>query len=252
MFRLENKVALITGAGQGMGKTHALTLASQGARVVVTDINAKTAEAVAQEIKAKGGETLFFKMDVTDCTEINKVIAESVRFFSQLDILVNNAGIFFTKAALEMTEEDWDKMLNVNLKGQFFCAKRAAEEMTKNKWGRIINISSIASGGGGIGETKAAHYAASKAGIIGVTKSLAIELAYFGITVNAIAPTLVADTSIISSIPHNVINERIGRIPLKRIGRPDEISSVVAFLASEEASYITGTTIYVDGGRLAT
>ena len=250
MFELKNKIALVTGARRGMGKAHALALAKQGAKVVVTDIDLAECQLVADEIKSGGGEAIAFKLDVSNSAEVNQVFDAIIKHFGRLDILVNNAGIFFPKPALELTEEEWDKTLDINLKGQFLCAQRAAKEMAKNKWGRIINISSIASGGVGIGFEGAAHYAASKGGIIGMTESLAIELAPLGITVNVIAPGAI-DTPMVAPMKEEISSEIMVRVPLKRIGKPEEISAAVVFLASEEASYVTGATFYVDGGWLA-
>src|SRR3989344_2066936 len=250
MFELKRKVALVTGARRGMGRTHAIALAAQGAKVAVTDIDQAECDLVAQEIKVKGGEAVAYKMSVTNAAEIGQVFDDVVKRFGRLDILVNNAGVYFPKPALELTEEEWDRTLDINLKGQFLCAQRAAREMMKNTWGRIINISSIASGGVGIGFEGAVHYAASKGGIIGMTESLAIELAPFGITVNTIAPGAI-DTPMIDPMKAELAPEIAARVPLKRIGKPEEVSALVAFLASEEASYVTGATFRVGGGWLA-
>lgn len=253
MFDLKGKIALVTGARRGMGRTHALALATQGAKVAVTDIDLSECEKVVAEIKSRGGEAKAFKLDVSDKTEVEKVFSEVAKKFDRLDILVNNAGIFVPKSALEITEEEWDRMLAINLKGQFLCAQQAVKAMSKNHWGRIINISSIASGGVGIGRG-AAHYAASKGGIIGLTETLATEWAEFGITVNAVAPGAI-DTSMVresgKELAEEAVKEINTRVPLKRIGRPEEVSALVVFLASEEASYITGATFYIDGGWLA-
>ncbi|MBI2635209.1 MAG: SDR family oxidoreductase [Parcubacteria group bacterium] len=254
MFELKNKIALITGARRGMGRTHALALAEQGAKVVVTDVDANECRPVADEIKSKGGEAVCLKMDVSNAAEVNQVFDEVIKHFGRLDILVNNAGIYAPKAALEMTEEEWDKTIDINLKGEFLCAQRAAKEMAKNKWGRIINIASIASGGLGIGFEGAAHYAASKGGIIGMSESMAIEWAPLGINVNVIAPGAI-DTPMVresgKELTKETAEEIIQNVPLKRIGRPEEVSAMVVFLASEESSYVTGATFYVDGGWLA-
>lgn len=236
-----------------MGKTHAFALASQGAKVAVSDIDEAECEKVADEIRAQGGQALALKMDVRNVQEIDSAFQRVVQEFGKLDILVNNAGIYVPKPALEITQEDWDRMLEINLRGQFFCAQRAAREMAKNKWGRIINLSSIACGQVGVGIEGGAHYTASKGGVIGMTETLAVELAKLGITVNTIAPGAI-DTPMIeaANIPKEEMKELIARIPLQRIGRPEEVSAAVVFLASEEASYITGATLYVDGGWLAT
>lgn len=253
MFDLKNKVALITGAKQGMGRTHALALAEMGAKVVVTN-RVDNCQKVVDEITSKGGEAIGFGMDVTVLKEINDVFDGVIQRYGRLDILVNNAGIFEPKPALEITEDGWDQTIDINLKGQFLCAQRAAKEMAQNGWGRIINIASIASGGNGIGFFGAAHYAASKGGIIGMSETLAIEWAPLGINVNVIAPGAI-DTPMVrepnKEITKELIEEIAARVPLKRIGKPEEVSAVVVFLASDEASYITGATFYVDGGWLA-
>ena len=252
MFNLQNKVALVTGARRGMGKAHALALASQGAKVAVTDIDLAECQLVVDEIRKKGGEAICFKMDVSRKAEVEQVFDEAVKQFGRLDILVNNAGIYAPKPALLITEEDWDKTITINLKGEFLCAQKAAKEMAKNKWGRIINIASVASGQVGIGIAGGAHYTASKGGIIGMSETLAIELAPFGINVNVIAPGAI-DTPMVaaSQMPKEAMDAMLERVPLKRIGRPEEVSAMVVFLASEESSYITGATFYVDGGWLA-
>ncbi len=252
MFDLKNKVALVTGARRGMGRTHSLALAGVGAKVAVTDIDLEECQKVVDEIKKKNGEAMAFKMDVSDKKEVDKVISETVKKFGRLDILVNNAGIYLPKMANDLIEEEWDKMLNINLKGQFLCAQRAAKEMVKNKWGRIINISSVASGQVGVGIEGGVHYTASKGGLIGMTEALAIEWAKDGITVNAIGPGAI-DTPMVDEAQMSEEEKQgmLARIPLKRMGRPEEVSAAVVFLASDEASYITGSTLFVDGGWLA-
>lgn len=236
-----------------MGRAHALMLASQGAKVAVTDIDANECAGVVEGIKAKGGEAICLKMDVSKKSDVDAGFDEVIKQFGRLDILVNNAGIFAPKPALLLTEEEWDKTIDINLKGQFLCAQRAAKEMAKNKWGRIINIASVASGQVGVGIMGGVHYTASKGGVIGMTETMAIEFAPLGITVNVIGPGAI-DTPMIQAaqIPKEAMDGMIQRIPLKRIGRPEEISAMVVFLASEESSYVTGATFYVDGGWLAT
>jgi len=252
MFNLQGKVALITGARRGMGRTHALALAAQGAKVVITDVDLDECELVANEVASLGGEKVCYKLDVSNKEEVERVFDEVIKQFGRLDILVNNAGIYAPKPFLEMSEEEWDRTIDINLKGEFLCAQRAAKEMAKNKWGRIINIASIASGGVGVGIAGGSHYTASKGGIIGMTETLAIELAPFGINVNAVAPGAI-DTPMVgaANLPKEVMDAMLAGVPLKRIGRPEEVSAAVVFLASDEASYITGSTIYVDGGWLA-
>lgn len=252
MFNLKHKVALVTGGRRGMGRTHALALAKQGARVVVTDIDADACASVVEEIKSQGGEASCFKMDVSRKADIERVFDEVIKQFGRLDILVNNAGIYIPKPALDISEEEWDTMIDINLKGQFLCAQRAAREMSKNSWGRIINISSVASGQVGVGIAGGVHYTASKGGVIGMSETLAVEWAPLGINVNVIAPGAI-DTPMVQAaeIPKEAMDAMLARVPLKRIGKPEEVSAMVVFLASDEASYITGTTCYVDGGWLA-
>lgn len=235
-----------------MGKSHAIALARQGAKVAVTDISQEECQIVVDEIKSAGGEAEAFKMDVSNKADVDAIFDAVVKQFGRLDILVNNAGIYAPKAALELTEEDWDKTISINLKGEFFCAQRAAKEMAKNNWGRIINIASIASGGVGVGISGGAHYTASKGGVIGMTETLADEWAPIGITVNAIGPGAI-DTPMVaaSQIPEEAMKAMLAGVPLKRIGKPEEVSAAVVFLASEEASYVTGATLYVDGGWLS-
>jgi NAD(P)-dependent dehydrogenase (short-subunit alcohol dehydrogenase family) len=252
MFDLTGKVALITGARRGMGKSHAKALAAQGATVIVTDIDLNECQGVAEEI-ANPEKVACFKLDVSNKQEVDDVITEVVKKFGRLDILVNNAGIFESRPALDLTEEEWERTIHINLKGQFLCAQRAAKEMMKNKWGRIINVASIASGGVGIGFPGAVHYTASKGGVIGMTETLAAEWAEYGITVNCIAPGAI-DTPMIHQpgTSDRDMDALFGSsIPLKRIGKSEEVSAGVVFLASLEASYTTGATLYIDGGWLA-
>jgi len=253
MFDLKGKVAVVTGASRGMGKTHAILLAKQGVKVAVTDLQQEDCQMVVDEIKNDGGEAIAISMDVSDASAINKTFDEIVSAFGRVDILVNNAGIYKPKMAHELTEDEWDTMIDINLKGQFLCAKRSAKEMAKNKWGRIINIASVASGQIGIGVAGGSHYTASKGGVLGLTEALAVEWAEYGITVNAIGPGAI-NTPMVdeSQMTEEQKNGMIAQIPLKRMGKPEEVSIAVVFLASEEASYITGATLFIDGGWLAT
>lgn len=252
MFELTGKVALVTGARRGMGKAHAIVLAKQGAKVAVTDIDLAECQAVVDEITGAGGTAAAYLLDVSNSANVNQVFDAVVQQFGRLDILVNNAGIYQPKPALELSEAEWDKTIAINLKGEFLCAQRAAKEMAKNKWGRIINIASIASGSVGVGIAGGVHYTASKGGIVAMTETLADELASLGILVNAIGPGAI-DTPMASSkdIPADMMAGILSKVPLKRMGKPEEVAAMVAFLASEEASYITGATFFVDGGWLA-
>lgn len=247
MFDLSGRVALVTGGRRGMGKADAKKLAQAGAKVVVTDINEEECQQVVEEIEADGGQARAYAMDVTDKERIDEVISEVVQEWSRLDILVNNAGIFDPVAIGDLSEEQWEKTIDINLKGQFLCAQRAAEAMQKNGWGRIINISSIASGEEGVGFPGATHYSASKGGVKGMTETLALELGGEGITVNSIAPGAI-DTPMIAD---QDMEETVNNIPLGRVGKPEEIANAVLFMASEEASYVTGAVLYVDGGWMS-
>ncbi|OHA62702.1 MAG: hypothetical protein A2748_02210 [Candidatus Wildermuthbacteria bacterium RIFCSPHIGHO2_01_FULL_45_20] len=254
MFNLQGKVALVTGAQRGMGKADALALAQQGAKVGLSDLSKENCQKVADEINSNGGEAIALRIDVSKKDEVESGVAQIVKEFGGLDILVNNAGVYIQKPALEILEEEWDALLAINLKGQFLCAQAAAREMAKKKWGRIINIASIASGGVGIGFAGSVHYAASKGGVIGMSETLAAEWAELGITVNVVAPGII-DTPMIrdpqTKFGEAMLKEIVARVPLKRMGKPEEIAAMAVFLASEESSYVTGATFYVDGGWLA-
>jgi len=252
MFNLKGKVAIITGARRGMGKSHALLLAKAGAKVVVSDVSEEDCQKVVEEIKKNGGEAIAVKCDVSKKEEVDNLIKETVEKFGKVDILVNNAGICQFKPFLELTEEEWDKTLDINLKGYFLCAQAVAKEMVKQKAGVIINIASVASGQVGIGFPTLAHYSASKGGIIALTETLAVELAPSEIRVNAVAPGMI-ETPMIASVKENPEQEKemLKRVPIGRVGKPEEVSNLILFLASEGSSYMTGSTIVIDGGWLA-
>ncbi len=252
MQNLKNKVALITGARQGMGKSHAIALAKHGAKVVVTDINQADCQKVVDEIKKSGGEAIALKLDVADKSEVDSVVATIVKKFGQLDILINNAGIAQFKPFLELSEEDWDRTIDINLKGEFLCAQAAAKVMKERKGGVIVNIASVAMGQQGIGIPNIAHYCASKGGIVAMTEALATELASFNIRVNAIAPGMI-ETPMIDVVKSDpkTLEAMLQRVPLKRVGRPEEVSELVVFLASDSSSYMTGSVVVIDGGWLA-
>jgi len=251
-FNLKDKVVVITGARRGMGKSHALLLAKAGAKVVVSDISEEECQAVVEEIEKAGGEAVAVKCDVTKKEEVEKMIQTAVKQWGRIDVLVNNAGILQFKPFLEITEEDWQKVLDVNLKGYFLCAQAAAKEMVKRKKGVIINIASIAMGQVGVGFQTLAHYAASKGGIIAFTETIAAELAPFNIRVNAVAPGAI-ETPMVQDIQSNpkTMEATLARIPMKRMGKPEEVSNLVAFLASDDSSYMTGSTVVIDGGYLS-
>jgi len=252
MLNLKNKTAIITGARQGMGRTHALTLAKAGAKVVVSDISLENCEKVVKEIKKEGGEAMAIKCDVSKEQEVDEMMKKTIKKWGKIDILVNNAGICQFKPFLELTEEEWDRTININLKGYFLCAQAAAKAMAKQKSGAIINIASVAMGQQGIGFSNIAHYCASKGGIVGMTEAMAVELATYNIRVNAIAPGMI-DTLMIDPIKKDPQQEKaiLARVPMQRMGQAQEVSNLVLFLASDESSYMTGSTVVIDGGWLA-
>lgn len=242
---LAGKIALVTGASRGIGSAIAKTLAGYGATVVINYNGSKErAEAVAAEIAAAGGTAVTYQADVSKEAEAAAMFADVIKQFGRLDILVNNAGITRDNLILKMTEEEFDAVIDTNLKGVFHCMKQVSKQMLKQKSGRIINISSIS---GIIGNAGQANYCAAKAGVIGMTKSLARELGSRGITVNAVAPGFIV-TDMTDKLPDSVKEAMAAQIPLKRFGAVEDIAEAVAFLASEKAAYITGQTLQVNGG----
>jgi len=247
MFDLNGKVAVITGSRRGIGRGIAERLAYAGAKVVISDISLQESEKTADEIAKKLNiETYAVKCDVSKKEEADNLIKKTVEKFGKIDILVNNAGIFFQKPFLEYTEEDWDKIIAINLKSIYLCSQAAAKEMVKRNYGKIVNISSIA---GVIGYPGAAAYCASKAGIINFTRAMALELAPNKINVNAVAPG-VTETPMTKFIIENktAFEQTLAVIPWKRQGQPSDIANAVHYLASDEADYVTGQTLVVDGG----
>lgn len=251
MFDLSGKVALVTGASSGIGRGIAFALAMEGAKVVATARRIEKLQALVAEIKNRGKEALAIQMDVTKRNEVDTAVSETIKAFGKLDILVNNAGVLDYSPFLDMKEEAWDKVIDTNLKGYFYCAQAAGREMAKNKWGRIINIASVASGGVGIGYPMIVHYVASKGGVVGLTEALAAELGPMGITVNAIGPGAI-ESEMTATMTDEQVKPMIARLPIKRIGKPEDIAAAVVYFASDEASYATGATLYVDGGWLTT
>jgi len=245
MKRFENKIVLVTGAGRGIGASIAKRFASEGAEVIVNySGNDEAAQKTVDEITATGGQAQKYKCSVNDSESVKVMIDEIIKKFGRIDILVNNAGITKDGLMLRMTDEDFDRVIDVNLKGTFNCTKYVSKYMLKQKSGKIINISSVVGLSGNAGQV---NYSASKAGIIGITKSAAKELSSRGITVNAVAPGYV-DTDMTKVLSDNIRNEILKNILLQRMGNVEDISNCVAFLASEDASYITGQVISVDGG----
>lgn len=244
-MRLRDKVAIITGAGRGIGRAIALKLAQEGAKVVVSDIIIENAQAVAEEIKKAGGTALAIKTNIAVREEVEQLFTEAINHFGKIDILVNNAGINRDAMLHKMTDEQWDEVIAVNLTGTFYCTRQAAIHMRERGYGRIINIAS-ASWLGNIGQ---ANYAASKAGVVGLTKTAARELARKGVTVNAICPGFI-DTDMTRAVPEKIWNMMVEKIPMGRVGKPEDVANLVAFLASDEAAYITAEVINVGGGMV--
>lgn len=244
-MKLNSKVAVVTGASRGIGKAIALKLAKEGAKVVVNyNSSEEEANKVVEEIVALGSEGISIKADISNFQDSQRLIDEAVNAFGTIDILVNNAGITKDNLLLRMSEKEFDKVIDVNLKGYFNCTKSVARLMLKKKAGKIINITSVIGITGNSGQS---NYAAAKAGVIGFTKSLAKELGGKGINVNAVAPGFI-QTDMTDKLPDN-IKENIGQnIPLKALGLPEDVANLVSFLAGEESKYITGQTIAVDGG----
>jgi 3-oxoacyl-[acyl-carrier protein] reductase len=242
---LEGKVAIVTGASRGIGRAIALELARRGAQVVINyNQSAKAAAEVVAAIEAAGSEATAIQADVSDFAQAGKLIQAGLEAFGQIDILVNNAGTTRDQLLMLMKEQDWDDVLRINLKSIFNCCKAVARPMVRRRQGRIINITSVSGIAGQGGQT---NYAASKAGIIGFTKSLAKELGPRSITVNCVAPGFVP-TDLTADLPEDLLQQAIEVTPLRRMGQPEEIAYAVAFLASDEASFITGETLTVDGG----
>lgn len=252
MFDLSSKVALITGASSGIGRASAIALAGQGAAVAIAARRIEKLEELKKEIEGKGGKVLVVPMDVTNKEQVVAGVQKVIEAFGRLDILLNNAGVAEFAPFFDLTDEQWDKTLNTNLKAYYHLAQAIGREMAKNKWGRIINITSIASGGVAVGFVQIAHYCASKGGVVGLTEALADELAPMGITVNAIGPGVI-ETEMTKGITEDPKQSEgmKARIPMKRFGKPEEIAAAVVYLASDEASYTTGATLYIDGGWTA-
>lgn len=242
---LEGKIALVTGASRGIGRQVALTLGAKGATVIVNyNGSAAKAEEVVKEIEAAGGKAEALQCNVSDFEACGQMLADIVSRHGRLDILVNNAGITRDNLLMKMSEEDFDAVVNTNLKGVFNCIKHIARQMLKQKSGRIINMSSVS---GVLGNAGQANYCAAKAGVIGITKSAARELASRGITVNAVAPGFIV-TEMTDVLSDSVKEAATEKIPMKKFGETQDIANAVAFLASDEAKYITGQVLCVDGG----
>ncbi|WP_096199328.1 3-oxoacyl-[acyl-carrier-protein] reductase [Bacillus sp. FJAT-45350] len=244
---LKGKSALVTGASRGIGRATAIELGKQGANVAVNYSGSKEkAEEVVAELKGMGVEAFAIQADVADSESVQGMIKEVIGTFGSLDILVNNAGITRDNLIMRMKEEDWDAVINTNLKGVFNCSKAVTRQMMKQRSGRIINVASVVAVMGNAGQ---ANYVAAKAGVIGLTKSMARELANRNITVNAIAPGFI-ETDMTDSLTDEIKGEMLKQVPLAKLGQPEQIASVIRFLASDDSSYMTGQTLHVDGGMV--
>ena len=246
MGHLIHHGAIITGGAQGIGRAIAFKLSAEGAHVVVADMNMEEAQKTAADIERKGGKATPVEVNVANHESVSRLVERSIGVVSRIDVLINNAGITRDNLLIRLGDEDWDSVLDVNLKGVFYCTRAVSKVMMKQRRGRIVNISSVV---GLIGNPGQANYAASKAGILGLTKTTARELAPRGITVNAVAPGFIK-TDMTASLPEKAQEAFLSSIPLGRPGLPEEVAGAVAFLVSEDAAYITGQIINVDGGMV--
>jgi 3-oxoacyl-[acyl-carrier protein] reductase len=250
MGKLDGRVAFITGAGRGIGAATALRLAEDGARVVLADIDPEGCKQVAAQVEQAGSQALSVSCNVTEKADVEAAFQQAIEHFGRVDILVNNAGVLRDNLIFKMSDDDWETVMNVHLKGAFLCSRAAQAQMVKQKYGRIISLSSTSA----LGNRGQANYSTAKAGLQGLTRTLAIELGPFGITANAVAPGFI-DTEMTRATarrqgldPDQVIEMASKTIPVRRVGQPRDVANVICFLASEESSYVSGQIIYIAGG----
>ncbi len=241
---MQGQTALITGAGRGIGKAIAEALAKRGANIVVADVNLEIARPAAADLEQYGVKSLAVKADVSQASDVAAMFEQAAASFGRVEIVVNNAGITRDGLLMRMKEEDWDAVLDINLKGTFLCMKEAVRLMSKQRYGRIVNIASVVAF---IGNPGQANYSASKAGIVGLTKTAAKEYASRNVTVNAVAPGFIT-TAMTDALPETVRQEMLKAIPMNRFGTIEDVAHAVAFLASPESAYVTGQVIHVNGG----
>ncbi|MBU0981928.1 3-oxoacyl-ACP reductase FabG [Patescibacteria group bacterium] len=248
-MKLKDKVAIVTGSGRGIGAAIAIEFARQGAKVVLTSRHTKECDEVAKKIKSLGSEALVVKCDVSKKKDVDALVQKTVKKFKKVDIMVSNAGVVVQKPILQMAEKDWDFVLDINLKGAFLCAKAAAAHMTKKKYGKIIFTASIA---GEVGFANTSAYCASKGGLVNLTRELALELGPLGVNVNSIAPGIIN-----TEMTKDMLKDKktksmfMAQTPIGRVGKPEDIAFAALYLASDEASFVTGHTLVVDGGWIA-
>ena len=243
-MRLKDKVAIITGAGSGLGKAGAVKFAKEGAKVIIADYDDKAGKEVEKEIKEMGNEAYFIHVDVSDWDDVQKMVDETIKKYDTIDILVNNAGVTADSFLVKMDHKQWDKVIDINLKGVFNCTKAVAPIMMDKQKGKIINTSSVVGEQGNVGQT---NYSATKAGVIGMTKTWAKELGAKGINVNAVAPGYIM-TEMVAEVPEKILNRLRDKVPFKKLGQPEDIAEAYLYLASPAADYCNGTILDVNGG----
>ncbi|QOY37906.1 3-oxoacyl-ACP reductase FabG [Anaerobacillus isosaccharinicus] len=243
-MRLRDKVAIVTGGGNGIGRETVLTFVKEGAKVVIADFDEVAGEKVLNEVRSLGGDAIFLKVNVADQESVTKLVDKTLETYSTVNILVNNAGITADAMTHKMTPEAWQRVIDVNLTGVFYCTQAVIGKMVEQGHGKIVNTSSVSGVYGNVGQ---ANYAATKAGVVGMTKTWAKEYGGKGINVNAVAPGFI-ETGMVEKVPGKVIEKMIATIPLKRLGNPADIANAYLYLASDESNYVNGTVLHVDGG----